>query len=77
MDKHNQIQYRKEVIHMKALYIKDSIIGKIEEKFIPYFAEQTRPTARHLFELMLSMIALNGYQSVRFNYQHFLSGFSG
>lgn len=61
---------------MRALYTKGTIICKLWEQFSQYFSEQTKPTARHLFEMSLSMLALNGYQSVRFNHQHFIEKIS-
>lgn len=61
---------------MKALYTKTTVVGKLWEQFSQYFSEQTNPTARHLFELVLSVLALNGYQSVCFNYEHFITEMS-
>lgn len=31
------------------------------------------PTRKHLFDMVLSVLALNGYQSVKFNYEHFIA----
>ena len=31
------------------------------------------PTHKHLFDMALSVLALNGYQSVKFNYEHFIA----
>ena len=61
---------------MKALYTKTTIVDKLWEQFSQYFSEQTKPTARHLFELVLSVLALNGYQSVSFNHEHFITEIS-
>ena len=61
---------------MTSLYTKDSVIGKLFEQFSEIFSEQTKPTVQHLFELVLSVFALDGLQSVRFNFEHFISGIS-
>ena len=36
------------------------------------FSEETKPTEQHLFELALSVLALDGFQSVNFNFEHFI-----
>lgn len=61
---------------MNQLYTKGSVIFKLWEHFSPYFLEQTEPTKKHLFELMLSVLALDGFQSVRCNYEHFIKDIS-
>ena len=61
---------------MTALYINDSLICKLRKTFFSFFSEQTRPTQEHLFDLMLSIMALDGFQSVKFNYEHFISEIS-
>ena len=57
---------------MTTLYTKGTVICKLWDAFSKYFSEQTKPTAQHLFELVLSILALNGYQSVRFLHEHFI-----
>lgn len=57
---------------MTTLYTKGTVGCKLWEKFSEYFSEETKPTAQHLFELTLSVLALNGYQSVRFLHEHFI-----
>lgn len=61
---------------MTSLYNKDSVIGKLWAQFSQFFSESTRPTAKHLFELVLSVLALNGFQSVKYNSEHFISDIS-
>ncbi len=57
---------------MPRLYTKRSTIGKLWAQFSGFFAEATKPTAQHLFELVLSVFALNGFQSVKYNFEHFI-----
>lgn len=40
---------------MASLYTKESAIGKLWEQFSKLLSEQTQPTAKHLFELVLSI----------------------
>ena len=61
---------------MMTLYTKGTAVDKLWKIFFSYFSKQTRPTARHLFELVLSLFALNGYRSVRFFYEHFIRNIS-
>ena len=61
---------------MTKLYMNDTVIFKLKEVFIQYFSEQTRPTAQHLFDLVLSILALNGYTSIRSLYKHFVQKIS-
>ena len=58
------------------LYTEDSVIGKLWRWFSRIFSEETKPTARHLFELALFVLALDGFQSVKFNFEHFISAIS-
>ena len=43
-----------EAIHMTSLYTEDRVIGRLWKWFLEIFSEETKPTARHLFELALS-----------------------
>ena len=52
------------------------MIGKLWRWFSRIFSEETKPTARHLFELALFVLALDGFQSVKFNFEHFISAIS-
>ena len=62
---------------MTSLYTKGTIIYKLWKLFSKIFSRQTKPTRKHLFEIILSVLALNGYQSVKFNYEHFINDISG
>jgi len=61
---------------MTSLYTKDSVIGKLWTWFSGIFSEETKPTAQHLFELALSVLALDGFQSVKSNFERFISEIS-
>ena len=61
---------------MTSLYTTDSIISKLWEKFSEIFSDATQPTAKHLYEMVLSIFALNGFQSVKCNYEHFIGEIS-
>ena len=49
---------------MASLYTKDDILCKLWDQFSQFFSEQTKPTAQHPFELVLSVFALNGFHRV-------------
>lgn len=61
---------------MTSLYTKGTIICKLWKQFSKIFSRQTKPARKHLFEIILSVLALNGYQSVKFNYEHFINDIS-
>jgi len=61
---------------MKALYHKKSLTDKLKETFSEIFTNETEPTRKHLTNLMMSVIALNGFQSVQYNYEHFIQNVS-
>ena len=61
---------------MTSLYTKDSVIGKLRNWFSGIFSRETKPTEEHLFELALSVFALDGFQSVKFNFERFISEIS-
>ncbi len=61
---------------MKALYHKKSLTDKLKETFSELFTNETAPTKKHLIDLIMSVIALNGFQSVRYNYEHFIQDVS-
>ena len=61
---------------MKALYHKKSLTDKLKETFSEIFTNETEPTRKHLTNLMMSVIALNGFQSVKYNYEHFIQDVS-
>ena len=57
---------------MASLYTKESVIGKLRKWFLNIFSGETKPTEQHLFELALSVLAPDGFQSVKFNFEHFI-----
>ena len=61
---------------MTSLYTKDSVVGKLWNWFSGIFSEESKPVARHLFELALSVLALDGFQSVKSNFERFISEIS-
>ena len=61
---------------MKALYHKKSLTDKLKETFSEIFRNETAPTQKHFIDLMMSVIALNGFQSVQYNYEHFIQDVS-
>ena len=61
---------------MTSLYAKDSVIGKLWNWFSGIFSEESKPVARHLFELALSVLALDGFQSVKASFERFISEIS-
>ena len=54
---------------MKALYTQTSIISKLKKAFFEIFSKEGNHTKEHLVEMFLSVLCLNGFQSVRYNYQ--------
>ena len=52
------------------------MIGKLWNWFSGIFSEESKPVARHLFELALSVLALDGFQSVKGNFERFISEIS-
>ena len=61
---------------MTSLHTKDSVVGKLLNWFSGIFSEETKPAKQHLFKLILSVFALDGFQSVKFNFEHFISEIS-
>ena len=61
---------------MKALYHNSYLISKLKNVFSEIFTNETAPTREHLMDLMMSVMALNGYQSVSYNYKHFIQDVS-
>ena len=56
------------------LYNEKNLIGRLYRYFYAYFKTFSAPTIETLFLLVLSMIALESADSIRFLYRHFLSG---
>ena len=57
---------------MKALYTQTSIISKLKKAFYEIFSAESTPTREHLFDLLLSVLCLNGFSSVNYNFEHFI-----
>ena len=56
------------------LYSKKTLIGRLHPYFLIYFETFSVPTADILFLLILPILALESAHSIRFLYQHLLSG---
>ena len=61
---------------MKALYTQTSIICKLQKAFFEIFSEEGKHTKEHLFDLLLSVLCLNGFQSIHYNFEHFIGNIS-
>ena len=59
---------------IKTLYNEKTLIGRLHQYFLIYFETFSVPTADTLFLLILSILTLESAHSIRFLYQHFLSG---
>ena len=64
------------VIHMKALYTQISIIYKLKKAFLEIFSAEGKHTKEHLFDLLLSVLCLNGFQSISYNFEHCIGDIS-
>ena len=53
---------------------KKTLTGRLHKYFLIYFETFSAPTADTLFLLVLSILTLESVHSIRFLYQHFLSG---
>ena len=58
----------------KTLYNEKTLTGRLHKYFLIYFETFSAPTADTLFLLVLSILILESGHSIRFLYQHFLSG---
>ena len=58
----------------KTLYNEKTLTGRLHKYFLIYFETFSAPTADTLFLLVLSTLTLESVHSIRFLYQHFLSG---
>ena len=58
----------------KTLYNEKTLTGRLHKYFLIYFENFSAPTADTLFLLVLSILTLESVHSIRFLYQHFLSG---
>ena len=61
-------------VRQKALYNEKTLIGRLHKYFLTYFETFSVPTVDTLFLLILSILTLESAHSIRFLYQHFLSG---
>ena len=57
---------------MKALYTHTNIIGRLKKAFFEIFSEESRHTKEHLFDMLVSVLCLNGFRSVSYNFEHFI-----
>ena len=62
---------------MKTLYTQTNIISKLKKAFYEIFSEERRSTRENLCDLLLSVLCLNGFQSVKYSYEHFMKPVSG
>ena len=58
----------------KTLYNEKTLTGRLHKYFLIYFETFSAPAADTLFLLVLSILTLESVHSIRFLYQHFLSG---
>ena len=61
---------------MTSLYHTNSMIDKLRKEFSAIFSDAAKPTAKHLFEMAVSVFGLNGFQSVKYNFEHFIDEIS-
>ena len=61
---------------MKALYTQTPMICKLNEIFSKIFSKETKPTQQHIIDLLMSVLGLNGFRSVKFSYSHFIQSLS-
>ena len=55
------------------LYLKNSVLNRLFFYFQDYFFNATKPTARNLFLLVISILTLESFRSVRFAHSHVIS----
>ena len=56
--------------------MKNSVMDRLKNYFNEYFSDATKPTARNLFLIVVSILALDIFRSVRFAHRHVLSKLS-
>ena len=61
---------------MKALYTQISIIYKLKKAFFEIFSAEGKHTKEQLFDILLSVLCLNGFQSISYNFEHFIGDIS-
>ena len=57
---------------MKSLYTQTSIISKLKKAFFEIFLNEGNHTKEHLFDLLMSVLCLNGFSSIKYNFDHFI-----
>jgi len=57
--------------------MKNSVLDRLKSYFDEYFSDATKPTARNLFLIVVSILTLDIFRSVRFAHRHVLSKLSG
>ena len=56
--------------------MKNSVLDRLKSYFDEYFSDATKPTARNLFLIVVSVLTLDIFRSVRFAHRHVLSKLS-
>ncbi len=56
--------------------MKNSVLDRLKSYFDEYFSDATKPTARNLFLIVVSILTLDIFRSVRFAHRHVLSKLS-
>lgn len=56
--------------------MKNSVLDRLKSYFDEYFSDATKPTARNLFLIIVSILALDIFRSVRFAHRHVLTKLS-
>ncbi len=56
--------------------MKNSVLDRLKSYFDEYFPNATKPTARNLFLIVVSILTLDIFRSVRFAHRHVLSKLS-
>ena len=57
--------------------MKNSVLDRLKSYFNEYFSDTLKPTARNLFLIVVSILTLDIFRSVRFAHRHVLSKLSG
>lgn len=60
----------------RLLYLKNSVFNRVFLYFQDYFSNASKPTARNLFLLVISILILDIFRSVRFAHSHVISRLS-
>ena len=63
-------------LYLHLLYFKNSILNRLFSYFKDYFFGTTKPTTRNLFLVILAILTLDTFRSVRFAHRHFISKLS-